>query len=273
MIKLIAVDMDGTLLDKNKDLHKKNIEALEKLHEKGVEIVIATGRSYLAAIPYIKQIREGVIEFLICSNGASVFNLITGEKLVDDTLNKSQIEEIIDLTEMLNYANIHFVGDDMIYTYHNPIGKYIIMDGYLSFLEIKLLSKKEIINSKISKALLTAEKDKIEEIISKIPKKYFEKYNIVTSSDNYIEILNKNIDKGHALETIKKKLKINKNSIVAIGDQQNDVGMFNLAGTSYAMKEASDSIKSMVTNIGPSNNNAGVSIIINELIDMENVDD
>ncbi|MDO4604808.1 MAG: Cof-type HAD-IIB family hydrolase [Helcococcus sp.] len=267
MLKLIAIDLDGTLLDDNKKLQNDNIRALEELHNRGVEIVIATGRSYSSAIPYVKQIKEGIIEFLICNNGTSVYNLIKDEVLVDDCLNSSQVKEILDLADKLENMKIHFLGRDIIYVYSNPVGKYVIEDAYISFLDIKFMSKEELIKSHITKALITTDKEYIKEVFSSIPKEYFEKYNIVNSAENLIEILNKNADKGHALKAIMDDLNIDKKEVIAIGDQGNDIGMFEVAGKSYAMEASSDFIKSKATHIGPSNNNNGVSKIISEIME------
>lgn len=266
MVKLIAIDLDGTLLDDNKKLQDENIKALEELHNRGVEIIIATGRSYLSALPYVKQIKDGVIEFLICNNGTTVYNLIKDEQLVDDFLNASQVKEVLDLDDKIDNMKIHFLGGDIIYVYNNPIGKYAIEDAHMSFLDIKFMTKEELVESYITKALITADKEHIEEVFSSIPKNYFEKYNIVNSTENLIEILNKNADKGHALKSIMDDLNINKEEVIAIGDQGNDIGMFAAAGKSYAMGSSSDYIKSKATNIGPSNNDSGVSKIIYEII-------
>lgn len=272
MLKLIAIDMDGTLLDDNKKMSSENIKALEKLHNDGVEIVIATGRNYVAAKPYIDQINYGVVEFLICNNGATIYNLKNNEILFNNTLSKEQINEIIKLDDYLNDIDFHYVGDDTIYTYKNPIGKYIIMDAYLSFTEINLVSKKELINNKnLNKALMTGDKNNLPKIISRIPKQYFNNYNIVMTSDNYIEILNKDIDKGTALRELMKKLNITKDKVVTIGDQQNDIGMFVASGISYCMKEAPEIVKNKSDFIGPSNNNSGVAKIIYELYEKENL--
>lgn len=274
MLKLIAIDMDGTLLDDNKNLSEDNINSLEMLFDRGVEIVIATGRSYEASKPYIDKFKNGVVEYLICNNGATVYNLITKQILVDDFLTENQIREIIDLEETLDEFDIHFVGDDKIYTYKNPIGKYTIEDAYISFLKIYFQTKDMIINNKrITKALITAEENEIERIISNILENYFQKYNIVVSSDNYIEILNKNIDKGHALRRVVESMNLNKEEVVAIGDQQNDIGMFKIAGTSYAMLDASKKIKAQADYVGPSNNESGVAKIISKLIEMEKSND
>lgn len=269
MLKLIAIDLDGTLLDDDKKLSQKNIRSLERLHDKGVEIVIATGRSYEATMPYINMIKDNVVEFLICNNGATVYNLFTKTILVDDILSKNQIQEIMKLVEELNDIDVHFVGDDKIYTYKNPIGKYIIEDAYISFLNIYFKTKEEIQNSRISKVLITAEEKYISLILSRIPNIYFEKYNIVVSAENYIEILNKNIDKGHALKSLINSLNIESKNVIAIGDQQNDVGMFNIVGVSYAMLEASESIKKQATYIGPSNSDSGIAKIISDIVKME----
>lgn len=267
MLKLISIDLDGTLLDDNKKLQEENIKALEKLHDRGVEIVIATGRSYASAIPYVKQIKEGIIEFLICNNGTSVYNLFNDEILVDDSLDSAQVKEVFDLEEKLENSKIHFLGGDIIYVYHNPIGKYAIEDAYISFLDIKFMTKEELLESHITKALITADEKYIEEVYSSIPKEYFEKYNIVKSTENLIEILHKNADKGHALKALMDKLNIDKDEVIALGDQGNDIGMFGVAGKSYAMEASSDFIKSKATNVGPSNNNSGVAKIISEIIE------
>lgn len=267
MSKLIAIDMDGTLLDDNKILSEKNIEALEKAHNQGFEIVVATGRSYTAAMPFIKQIKQGIVEYLICSNGAIIYNLNKKEIVFNDILSKEQIVELLELNDYLGDTYIHFVNEDTIHAHQNPIGKYVIMDGYLSFLPIKLDSREELSSVKnLNKALITVDEDFIDSTLARIPQEYFKKYNIVKSSENYIEVINQGVDKGHALEKLINKLNIDKSNIVAIGDQQNDLGMFELAGLSYAMSGASDFIKSKATKIGPSNNDSGIAKILGEIL-------
>lgn len=267
MKKIISIDMDGTLLDDNSKLCLENIETINKIkNNNNFIIVIATGRNLKATMPYVKKFNENDIDYLICSNGAIVYSLSDNKIMANRNLHKNEIEDIVYLSEKLSEINTHFVSNESIFTFDNPIGRFTILDAYLSFLNINYVNKSKIMErTDLSKALITSDIHNVENIMKRIPNIYYDDFNIVKSSDKYIEILPKEVDKGNALKELSLSLGVNKENIVSIGDQQNDIGMFRVSGVSYAMKGASDDVKKEATHIGFDNNDSGVAKIIKEL--------
>lgn len=284
MIKIIATDLDGTLLSSTGEISEKNIEAIRKAQKAGIEVVVATGRSYASAsIPLKKAALNCPI---ICVNGAELYS-VDGQLIHSITMNKILIDEIIKVTNN-EQAYLELYTNEGIYAKKQT--NFIDILTKIISLNHPEITKEEVekraeqrfqdesfiftddfstvtnqAHIEFVKALaFSFESDKLEKI-----KQTFKNRNdlIVTSSgpDN-IEFNHPEAQKGIALKAFADKLGFSSENIMAIGDHYNDLSMLKLSGRSVAMENAVEEIKAQADFITSKNDHDGVAKAIEAIL-------
>lgn len=265
MIKLIAIDLDGTLLRTDKTLTQENLEAIHHAQDKGVKVVLCTGRPYLAMKQFADQIGfndEG--EYIVAYNGAQVRKANDGKLLVDEPVYKEDLLKWYKMTEKLKLP-LNPIDDKIVYepleypdgnesTYDTPLEKKKV--NYHEFDEKKAFGK----------IIICTTEDRLKKEISNIPQAFFEKYHTVLSHPHQLEISKFNVSKGTALAKLGEKLEISLAEMMAIGDEHNDQTMIEMVGYGIAMGNAVDIIKEKAVYITDNNDNNGVAKAIYKFI-------
>ena len=265
-IKLIAIDMDGTLLNKQNLLTERNRKAIEMAKDKGIEVVIATGRVLKSAIYYSKDLE--LDSYIAACNGAVVVDK-DFKKIVDRPISKSDIKRVMELgNEMGIY--FHFYNEDTFFTktyvkeivdYYTPTterlkGQSIDISLYESVDSIT--SNKDL---KVYKFLFI---DKDQEKLISLRDRLNEYGSIEISKswrDN-LEVMDKGVSKGSAIEILCNKLRISKDEVMAIGDNENDLSMIKMAGVGVAMDNAEAILKQHADFVTSCNDKDGVALAI-----------
>lgn len=272
MIKCIALDLDGTTLSSNKSISVRTKNALEMAIEKGIHVVIASGRC-LDALPQCVTSIDG-IEYAITSNGAAVYDMRTKECLRRILLNETNIDQIVALTKHLDvthevfvdgipYAKREYVLDPFAHGSTLYGVNYVKetrqpVDDIFSFIEshkhemdgLDIISKNEQLRKKLWKQLHQLE-----------PELY-----ITSSVANRIETSNPLAGKHSGLSFLLEQLDISPNETAAFGDADNDKEMLSFVKYGMAMKNASPLCKQAAWKIVPSNLDDGVAIGIEQLL-------
>lgn len=268
MIKLIAIDMDGTLLDSGKKLPKENIEAIREAASEGVKIVICTGRSQRGVEPYFEQLGFDEKEYVILNNGCSVQETLNWSLLHKNDFSKEQMLDLIGYVN--NNADIDIVlatNKDYYFVGENP-SKVTKKDAEMVFTKLNSISEKELnlIKIPVFKAMYMGEQKAVDAFQSQCESKLNESYSGVRSQSFLYEVLPQNCNKASGLAYLAKYLQISPSEIMAIGDANNDLEMLQFAGVSIAMDNASDFIKQQVNWVTKSNDEAGVAHAIRKFI-------
>ncbi|MBQ8503062.1 MAG: HAD family phosphatase [Clostridia bacterium] len=265
MIKLLAVDMDGTCLNSKGDMTDNTLNALKKAAESGVIVVPTTGRN-ITCLPRKIQ-NESFYRYVISSNGA-----LAVDKEEDCELFKSYIENDI-AVEIVKKCRKHLI----LIAAHIDRDYYV--QGRLLYLGVKHFLGKD--SSRIIRVKSMAEtlKDKtrhLEEFqffyhgekYRDIIKKIIAPFPEVCSahSRGYAEIYNENGTKGKAVLSLARHLGISQDEIACVGDGENDISMFEIAGHSFAMGNAVEHLKSIADVVLPTNDEDGVAAAIEEYI-------
>lgn len=265
MIKLIAIDLDGTLLRTDKSLSEKNIEAIHFAQSKNIKVVLCTGRPYLATHDFAKSIGfDDEDEYLVVFNGSQVRKADTGEILVNDTIDTSDFEKWYAETERLalpiNPIDGEWVYDPESYpegndsTYETPAPRKTV--DYSGF------EKGHTFN----KFVICTTTDHLTTQMPAIDARLMEDYQVVLSHPHQLEIGKKNVNKGNALKQLGEKLNIKPEEMMTIGDQNNDQTMIDMAGYGIAMGNAVENIKESADYITDTNDNDGVAKAIYHFI-------
>lgn len=284
MIKCIASDMDGTLLTATQKITPENLEAIKAAQEKGVEVVIATGRSYFEASFVLDE--AGISCPIICANGAEV-RASDGKVVSSSPLDKDLAKKA---AYILVQNNVYFevYTNQGTYTIDEDRGVSIIVDIFLSGnpeadidevtkaaeerftkgLVHKVNSYDELFNSdehQIYKLLaFSFEPDFLVSAKEELLK--LEGMAVSSSGDENLELTSVNAQKGIALEAFVKEKGISLLETMAIGDNYNDLSMFKRAGRSVAMGNADDIIKAQCDVVTSANEESGVAKAIWEVL-------
>lgn len=248
--KLIALDMDGTLLNDKKEITAENKEAISKAQDRGIKIVLNSGRSYDGIAYAYKELGIlGTDQYMI-NSGGNIIESLDKKIIYKKTLENNICEAIAqDLKSWkLNYILIDIDGNSY--------------DSYQEWMEKRMLNK----DLAIVKFMIHTHKRKLLETAEKLHQEYDEKFFVVVTSKRDIEIFPKEVNKGKALEKLAKHLKIKSNQVVAIGDWDNDISMIKFAGLGIAMDNSTESVKAISDEITADNNHNGVSQAIEKYV-------
>lgn len=252
MIKALAFDLDGTLLNDEKKLTSGLKDILRELYGKGIEILIVTGRPYSSTLATLKDLNLPIIS--ICYNGGKIVNTATNEVLVNKILPEDVAK---DLVEFVKKKNIE------INLFQNDICYVRTLDSYSTKTYVKnsgltpiLVDLEKISTDNITKGVII---DSDEEFLNKLKKELKDlmkdRAYITFTQAQYLEVLNKDINKGKALEEILKSKGIKLEECMAFGDSENDIEMLEMVGTGVVMKNGIEKLKKIAKYITDDTNN------------------
>lgn len=273
--KLIAIDLDGTLLTDDKKVSKANKNTLQKLINKGYKVVIATGRRYSTAKRFVEGIDDDLIIF--ANNGNIVRNIKDDKVIIKKYLDTDDFHTIIN--EGKNSGLHPIIHVDYFDEGYDILIELDVNDSkYSNYFSGKVESYRKvedlllIEDPRVLTVVYMGDEEEIESFLDIVTEKYPEKYssNImenITSAGALLEIMNPLGSKWLSLEEYSKEKGISKEEIIAIGDDNNDIEMIKMAGLGIAMKNASKGVKKAADIITEDDNNEdGVANILSHVL-------
>ena len=264
MIKLITIDMDGTLLKDNKELPKENIDAINYAKEKGATVVIATGRPIKGVYRYLEKLNllDG---YVILYNGAIVLDVKNNKIIYNAFIDGKTVKMIYEEANKLGlFFHAFKDNEELILPIFN---KYSLVEVKINQIAYKLFDFKNIKDDDMFlKCMMVDSFDNLNNAEKVIDSKIKDNYSMLRSSPIFLEFLNKNADKGQALIHLAKYLGIKEDETMAIGDAGNDIPMIKKAHIGVAMKNAFDEAKKCADYITDTNENYGVAKAIYKFI-------
>ena len=268
--KLIVTDMDGTVLGEDHKITEENKQALKEAEKMGIKVVFATGRFHDSAKEHIDFLDN--IMPIISSNGSIIKHPITNKVYYSNFIDKNTCLEIIDIMEKHNLRY-------QVYTDEKILQKYETEEEMISMKEFianafsdktEIVFKKEleedIKNSKVLKFnIFDLENPELMDEV-RCDLKGISNIEITSSWKNNLEIMNEGSNKGKAIEFLSDLLGIDREQIIAFGDNYNDLSMLKFVGTGVAMGNAEEEVKNIADYITDKNVNSGVAKAINHLI-------
>ncbi len=269
--KLIAIDMDGTLLNSQNQISDNNKKILKLATEKGIQVVITTGRIYTSALFYAKLI--GAITPIIACNGAYICEYHRNNVIYDSPIELVDIKMIIDVLEEKNMY-YHFYDNENFYTRRLDYSslryyKWNKKQKPGDRINIEIVDAPyQIIKNRKVKVYKFVVMDKDKEKLKQAREILTNNTNIeiVTSMSNNFDIMNKGVSKGNSLQYLYRLFKIDRSKIIAIGDNENDISMIKFAGLGIAMGNATEELKKQANLITHTNNEDGVYKALKDII-------
>ena len=289
MIKLIASDMDGTLLNHNHKIPKENVDLINYAKNQGIEFIVATGRAYYEALPALNE--ENINCDVISFNGGIVYdkngNIISiTPMLPKDLYYTIEILKSFDISYQLYTKNTIYTKSietdinayiDLIRSNgYDPDVEHLRAEaqqkldvGYITEVENIELYLNEKENPPIKIIAISNDISKLENAAKLLSEN--KSISVTSSGANNIEIMHKNATKGEALKEIAKIYGINLENAVAIGDNLNDQAMLDIVGYSVAMKNGNTILKEQAKYVTEkTNSEGGVADTIFKLIEENN---
>jgi len=275
MYKLIAIDLDGTLLDDNKTIPEENVLTLRDLIDRGYEIVIATGRRYLEAKELIKDIDRNLV--ILANNGNIVRNMQDDKLIIKKYLNMEDFRKLVHESKKRGLHPLILVDD-----FENGID-IIVETGsashfhrvYISRAKNRYREVKDYLNMEdvniLSVAYAGSRKD-MEELYNYINERYPNVYKThlmenINLAEALLEIMNPLGDKWFSLLEYARERNITQSEIIAIGDDNNDIEMIRNSGCGIAMKNGSNQVKEVADIVTEKDNNqSGVAHALRKLL-------
>jgi len=258
-IKLIAIDLDGTLLNNDLKISPRAVAAIQAAQKKGVMVTLCTGRMYISASRYAQEL--GLDIPLVTYNGALVKSSLSQEVLYERNLPLEEARHILKVCEEFDCQLNIYVDDKLYVEKSNDWAKKYArkvsvplneVDSFLDFLKVSPI-----------KMLAIGEED----TLYMLRKRLTDREIYITRSHSYfLEMLNPEATKGKGLAEVVKKLAIDRKNVMAIGDNENDIEMFKYAGYSVAMANAGDDIKAHADYVTKNNDDDGVAEAIEKLV-------
>lgn len=283
MYKMIVIDLDGTLLNDEKEVSKENIDMINKAYlEKGVISVIATGRSYMCAEHIANIAGESFSQYIIASTGSIIKDNKKGIDLNKQCITNESIVEIIEIAKKYNFKYIIDIGSKVIANGRlvnqeklEKIGQpYEIREDIISYFKNNNISGITITIIGKEQELIEL-KEKLSEMkdleITDICKSIDVKEDKTKEVVSYIDIISKGVTKQKAIKILANYLNINKDEIIVIGDGGNDIPMFETAGLKIAMANSIEIVKQKADYITSNNNENGVAKAIRKFIFNEEI--
>ncbi|WP_072549981.1 MULTISPECIES: sugar-phosphatase [Candidatus Fukatsuia] len=262
-IKLIAIDMDGTLLDPHHTITPAVKQAIKKAQQKGIYVVLATGRSYIGVQKHLCELEmNNGHNYCVTSNGALVQKAATGECISQETLS---FEDYLYFEGLARELGVHFHAVDFnsLYTANTDISKYTVHEVSLTGIPLKYCSVNDMdTRSRFPKVMMVDEPELLDRAIARIPAEVSERFTLMKSADHFLEILHKGANKGLGVQVLAEYLGIAQEDVMALGDQANDAAMIEYAGIGIAMGNAIPELKKIAQHITLSNAEDGVAYAI-----------
>lgn len=290
MYKLVAIDLDGTMLNKYGIITEKTKEIISKVQEKNVEVMIASGRAITSVKRFAKEIKSK--KYFISGNGAITYDVENNKILYENILKKQKALQIIKICEEnsiyyniytengiiaknLNYNTLYYYKDNLTKPDENRTHINLVEDiyNYIDEKNEKILKimicdeHKSVFNSIVKRLKEISEIEVLE--VSHMSRKIIKQGTEEIALEYfYTEVSAKDVDKWNALEEVIKLMNISKEEVITIGDNANDVKMIKNAGLGIAMGESAPYVKKCADKITLNNDEDGVAVALKEIFEI-----
>lgn len=265
--KLLVLDVDGTLLNNEKEISKRTLSTLLKAQHTGIRIVLASGRPTSGLLPLAKALEMGNFGgYIVSYNGAQIINAENGEVMFDKRINPELIPYLEKKARKNNFS---------IFTYHdeylltdNADNVHIRREAWLN--NLRIMEEEEFsiaIDFAPCKCVLVSDDEEAMRGLENHWKRRLDGVLDVFPSEPYfLEVVPCGVDKANTLGVLMEQLGVKREEVIAIGDGVADVTMLQLAGKSVAMGHAQDSVKICADYVTASNEEDGVAQAVEKLV-------
>lgn len=260
--RAIALDLDGTLTNHDKEVTPITRQALMRAQKDGAHIILASGRPTYGIAPIADHLEiDKYNGYVLSYNGGKIVNWQTKEELYSNHLPTNVIPILYNYAKENGYALLGYAGKEIIT--EMPDDKYVKEESRINKMEIRKVDNLlESLESNPTKLLMTGDASlmiKAEEELAEI---VGNRMDVFRSAPFFIELVPKGIDKAQSLNRLLELIGLSTNDMIAFGDGYNDLSMLKLAGVGVAMANAVPEVRAEADFITKSNEEDGVAFAI-----------
>lgn len=250
MIKLVVIDLDGTLLNPDHSISQTSKKTLQQLHQQGIEIILATGRHYQDVYLLAQQLH--IPTRLITSNGARVHNK-QAQLIYENHIPENLVREVLAVSSGYEvHRNLYQQDLWLVEEPNEPLLNIHHSSGF----GYQITNFNEIDYAHIDKFYFNAPHQKLVPLQQQLINKFADQLYITFTTETYLEVMNKGVSKGQALERVLIQKNIKPSEVIAFGDGLNDVDMLKLVGYPVVMENAHPDLKAQLPNAAQTKSNA-----------------
>lgn len=266
-IKLIACDLDGTLLNSERRISEATKKAVHRVIEAGKMFIIATGRMYIAAKPFAEQLELDVP--IVTYNGALIRGSKSGKIFLEQPIKLETAQELLDYVKVSgDHANI-YVGDKLYVKEHN---EYSFKYGELQGIHYCIEALGENYYKPVGrpyKILVIMEAEKLPATMAHFKELFKGKLDVTSSYPTFMELMEPGVNKWQAIKKLAAQYDIKQEEIMCLGDSGNDLEMVANAGLGVAMGNADAMVKQAAKVVTASNDEDGVALALEAILKLE----
>lgn len=268
MIKMIATDIDGTLVNSKAELTQETIKTLVQAHKQGVKIILCTGRPLSGIVPLLEKLGLHNDESIaITQNGAQAVRAKSAQPLFRNLLSYEDFKEITNFSKNLDVDMCMMTTDSKMYVFQRNVNSNMIYDAYTAHMDLRVRELNEITEAEnIAKVTWTDTKERIDAVQDKIPAEFFDKYDCVRTDPIFFDFMNKKATKGAAVLQLAQSFGLKPEEVMVAGDQQNDLSMITSPCFSVAMGNGAENIKAAADYVTATNDEDGLAKAIQKFV-------
>jgi len=265
MIKLVAIDMDGTLLSTGLSISEANKKAIRLARGNGTKVVLCSGRTIHNLLQYAKELGiDDDHDYIVGYNGAGAMQIKEKKFIYKNCMNGKEAKIISALGDSVdaNYT---------VHTFYQSMtpraNRYSTEESGLNNVPLLIRHPRELRDEEpVTKVLVLDEEKVIDQYVEIIMKQLGGQYNIVRTMPFYLEIMRKNVSKFTGIMAVADQFGFDPSQILAIGDAPNDMEIIMNAGIGVAMGNAQKSVKAVAKFVTETNDNDGVAYAMNKFL-------
>lgn len=250
MVKLVVIDLDGTLLNPQHSISQVSKQTLKQVYQQGIEIMLATGRHYQDVYLLAQQLH--IPTALITSNGARVHNE-QAKLIYENHIPENLVAEILALSSGYEvHRNLYQQDLWLVEEANQPLLNIHHSSGFC----YQITNFDQINYQHIDKFYFNAPHEKLQPLEQQLIDRFADQLYITFTTENYLEVMNKGVSKGQALKKVLKQKKIQASEVMAFGDGLNDVDLLKLVGYPVLMQNAHPYLKKQIPQAFQTKSNA-----------------
>lgn len=260
--KLLVLDLDGTLTNAKKEITPRTREALMRVQEQGIPLVLASGRPTYGIVPLANELRINEFGgYILSFNGGQIIDWKTQEVLYHKVLPDTVVPYLYECAQRHGLPILSY-NNECIITEH-PDDAYVEKEAFLNKMAVAHTTDfLADIQLPLPKCLIVGDPEKLIAVESEISLQLQGQISVYRSEPYFLELVPMGIDKAQSLAVLLEKLHIDREEMVAVGDGFNDLSMIKFAGMGVAMANAQDPVKKAADYITLSNEEDGVAAVV-----------
>ena len=265
-IKMLVLDIDGTLTNSKKEITPETKRAILNIQERGHKVMLASGRPTPGMKRFAEELElEKYGGYLLSFNGGRIINCRSGEIVFQKMFPPHLIPQIYRFAVLNDCGLVTYFGDRIISA--TRMDEYVELEGRINGMKIQEVEKFiSFVDFDVNKLLMTAPADRAEQYERTLQEKYGDIISVYRSEPFFIELMPKGVDKATSIDRMLETVGLTRENIICCGDGYNDLTMIEYSGVGVAMSNAQEKVKEKADYITKSNDEDGIVHVIDKFI-------